>query len=137
MGEEGSQAHWLGERSSRHPRWVTTSCSGAPIRRRPMRSSTFVRGDLHRNDLMAIVWPNAGITPLANLGNMFIVYLAAVELTLRHVKRSTRESGVFIAITSFILPLRSAVALGRLLALHLGSSMFLGIALAFTALPVS
>src|SRR5207249_8233199 len=43
MGEEGSQAHWLGERSSRHPRWVTTSCSGAPIRRRPMRSSTFVR----------------------------------------------------------------------------------------------
>src|SRR5207247_739426 len=51
--------------------------------------------------------------------------------------RSIRESGVFIAITSFIIPLLSGVALGRLLALPLGSSMFLGIALAFTALPVS
>src|SRR5207237_6258422 len=71
------------------------------------------------------------------LGIFCIGYLAALELTLKDVKRSIRESGVFIAITSFIIPLLSGVALGRLLALPLGSSMFLGIALAFTALPVS
>src|SRR5207247_3649495 len=87
--------------------------------------------------LLRLVSPDAGITLLANLGIFFIVYLAALELTLKDVKRSIRESGVFIAITSFIIPLLSGVALGRLLALPLGSSMFLGIALAFTALPVS
>src|SRR5205809_439846 len=87
--------------------------------------------------LLGLVSPDAGITLLANLGIFFIVYLAALELTLKDVKRSIRESGVFIAITSFIIPLLSGVALGRLLALPLGSSMFLGIALAFTALPVS
>src|SRR5207249_909113 len=86
--------------------------------------------------LLGLVSPDAGITLLANLGIFFIVYLAALELTLKDVKRSIRESGVFIAITSFIIPLLSGVALGRLLALPLGSSMFLGIALAFTGLPV-
>src|SRR6059058_2238821 len=86
--------------------------------------------------LLGLVSPDAGITLLANLG-IFFIYLAALELTLKDVKRSIRESGVFIAIASFIIPLLSGVALGRLIALPLGSSMFLGIALAFTALPVS
>jgi len=87
--------------------------------------------------LLGLVSPDAGITLLANLGIFFIVYLAALELTLKDVKRSIRESGVFIAIASFMIPLLSGVALGRFIALPLGSSMFLGIALAFTALPVS
>src|SRR5438093_5367582 len=87
--------------------------------------------------LLGLVSPDAGITLLANLGIFFIVYLAALELTLKDVKRSIRESGVFIAIASFMIPLLSGVALGRFIALPLGSSMFLGIALAFTALAVS
>lgn len=87
--------------------------------------------------LLGLVSPDVGITILADLGIFFIVYLAALELTLKDVKRSIRESGVYIAMGAFMLPLLSGVALGRLIGLPLGSSMFLGIALAFTALPVS
>jgi Na+:H+ antiporter len=87
--------------------------------------------------LLGLVSPDVGITILANLGIFFIVYLAALELTLKDVKRSIRESGVYIAIGAFMVPLLSGVALGRYIGLPLASSMFLGIALAFTALPVS
>src|SRR5437867_2047810 len=86
--------------------------------------------------VFGFVRPDAAIQELANLGIFFIVYLAALELTLADVRRSIRDSGVFIAIASFIIPLLSGVALGRLIPLSLGSSMFLGIALAFTAAPV-
>ena len=40
--------------------------------------------------LLGLVSPDAGITLLANLGIFFIVYLAALELTLKDVKRSIR-----------------------------------------------
>src|SRR5207245_3740368 len=73
--------------------------------------------------LLGLVSPDAGITLLANLGIFFIVYLAALELTLKDVKRSIRESGVFIVIASFLLSLLSGVAIGRFIALLLCSSI--------------
>ncbi|HYY48118.1 MAG TPA: cation:proton antiporter [Thermoplasmata archaeon] len=87
--------------------------------------------------LLGLVTADAGVVVVADLGIFFIVYLAALELTLKDVKRSIRESGVYIAIGAFMIPLLSGVAVGRVEHLTLGSSIFLGIALAFTALPVS
>lgn len=86
---------------------------------------------------LGLLSPDAGITFLANLGIFFIVYLAALELTLADVKRSIRESGVYIALPAFVLPAVAGTVLGRAIGLPLNSSLFLGIALAFTALPVS
>src|SRR6266498_1650330 len=72
--------------------------------------------------VLGFVRPDAAIQELANLGIFFIVYLAALELTLADVRRSIRDSGIFIA--------------GGAIGLAPSSAMFLGIALAFTALPV-
>src|SRR5947199_10619137 len=67
--------------------------------------------------LLGLVSPDAGITLLANLGIFFIVYLAALELTLKAVKRSIRSSGVSIATTSFIIRVLSGPPPARLPAL--------------------
>src|SRR5213083_3314969 len=86
--------------------------------------------------LLGLVSPDAGITLLANLGIFFIVYLAALELTLADVRRSIRDSGIFIAIGAFTIPALAGTVLGGAIGLAPSSAMFLGIALAFTALPI-
>jgi len=86
--------------------------------------------------VFGFVIPDAAIQELANLGIFFIVYLAALELTLADVRRSIRDSAIFIAIGAFTIPALAGTALGGAIGLAPGSAMFLGIALAFTALPV-
>src|SRR6266702_4495062 len=77
--------------------------------------------------VFGFVIPDAAIQELANLGIFFIVYLAALELTLADVRRSIR---------AFTIPALAGTALGGAIGLPPSSAMFLGIALAFTALPV-
>src|SRR6266540_3143645 len=86
--------------------------------------------------VFGFVRPDAAIQELANLGIFFIVYLAALELTLADVRRSIRDSGIVIAIGAFTIPALAGTALGGAIGLAPSSAMFLGIALAFTALPV-
>src|SRR2546428_5936663 len=86
--------------------------------------------------VFGFVRPDAAIQELANLGIFFIVYLAALELTLADVRRSIRDSGIFIAIGAFTIPALAGTVLGGAIGLAPSSAMFLGIALAFTALPV-
>jgi len=87
--------------------------------------------------LLGLVSPDAGIGLLAELGIFFVVYEAALELTLADMKRSIREAGVYIALGAFSVPALGGTALGIALGLPFATAVFLGIALAFTALPVS
>ena len=86
--------------------------------------------------LLGLLVPDQTMGVLANLGIFFIVYLAALELTLEDVKRSIRDSGIYIAIGAFTVPALAGTVLGGAIGLSSASAMFLGIALAFTALPV-
>jgi len=87
--------------------------------------------------LLGILSPDTGMTILANLGIFFIVYLAALELTLEDMKRSIRDSGVYIALGAFTIPALAGTAVGSAFGMAATTAIFLGIALAFTALPVS
>lgn len=86
--------------------------------------------------LLGLLAVDQTMTVLANLGIFFIVYLAALELTLEDVKRSIRDSGIYIAVGAFTIPMIAGTVLGGAIGLPSPSAMFLGIALAFTALPV-
>ncbi|HYY47376.1 MAG TPA: cation:proton antiporter [Thermoplasmata archaeon] len=86
--------------------------------------------------VLGLLAADATMTLLANLGIFFLVYLAALELTLEDVKRSIRDSGIYIAVGAFTVPMLAGTALGGMIGLGWTSAMFLGIALAFTAVPV-
>lgn len=103
----------------------------------PALAGEIFAGILLGPSLLGLVSADAGITLLADVGIFFVVYLAALELTLEDVKRSIRESGIYIAIGAFTLPLLGGTALGGALGYPPSTAMFLGIALAFTALPVA
>lgn len=87
--------------------------------------------------LLGLLAPDAGLVILADLGIFFLIYLAALELTLEDMKRSIRDSGVYIAIPAFVIPALLGTMLGTVLGFELRTAIFLGIALAFTAVPVS
>src|SRR6266511_1807996 len=78
--------------------------------------------------VFGFVRPDAAIQELANLGIFFIVYLAALELTLADVRRSIRDSGIFIAIGAFTIPALAGTVLGGAIGLAPSSAVFLGIA---------
>lgn len=88
---------------------------------------------------IALNWiqPTDPIKLIADLGVFFIVYAAGMEMTFRGVRRIIKESGAAVAAGSFTLPF----LLGFLAGLSFGYgpqlSLFLGLALSLTALPVS
>src|SRR3989475_2370208 len=87
--------------------------------------------------VLAWIQPSDPIKLVADLGVFFIVYAAGMEMTFRGVRRIVKESGAAVAAGSFSLPF----LLGFLVALAFGYdaqvSLFLGLALSLTALPVS
>ena len=87
--------------------------------------------------ILNLAAPADPIKLVADLGVFFIVYEAGMEMTFRGVRRTIRESGAAVAAGSFALPF----LLGYLVALSFGydarTSLFLGLALSLTALPVS
>ncbi|TLZ49739.1 MAG: cation:proton antiporter [Methanobacteriota archaeon] len=87
--------------------------------------------------LLNWITPTDSVKLVADLGVFFIVYAAGMEMTFRGVRRIVKESGAAVAAGSFSLPF----LLGFLVALAFGYdaqvSLFLGLALSLTALPVS
>jgi Kef-type K+ transport system membrane component KefB len=74
---------------------------------------------------------------VADLGVFFIVYEAGMEMTFRGVRRTIRESGAAVAAGSFALPFLLGFLVSVGFGLDLRMSLFLGLALSLTALPVS
>lgn len=87
--------------------------------------------------LLGWLAPSAGLQILADLGIFFLVYLAGMELTIADVKRSLRDSGIVVAVFSFIAPFALGVVVASAFEYALPTALFIGVALALTALPVS
>lgn len=85
----------------------------------------------------AFVRPTEPIKLLADLGVFFIVYEAGMEMTLNGVRRIIKESGAAVAAGSFTLPFLLGFLVGTAFDLDIHVSLFLGLALSLTALPVS
>ena len=87
--------------------------------------------------VLKLVIASDPILLVADLGIFFIVYEAGMEMTLRGVKRIIKESGAAVAAGSFILPFLLGFHVGLVFDYELRVSLFLGLALSLTALPVS
>jgi len=74
---------------------------------------------------------------VADLGVFFVVYAAGMEMTFRGVRRTIKESGAAVAAGSFALPFLLGFLVGLGFGYDAQVSLFLGLALSLTALPVS
>ena len=87
--------------------------------------------------VLAAVLPSEPIRLIADLAVFFIVYEAGMEMTFRSVRRVIKESAAAVAAGSFALPFLLGFLVGLASGFDLRVSLFLGLALSLTALPVS
>jgi len=81
--------------------------------------------------------PGASLAIVASLGVLVLVLLAGIELGREGLARAFRERSIVVAYVEFLLPFTLGYALGSALGWGFDRSLFLGTALAVTALPVS
>src|SRR2546429_756671 len=74
---------------------------------------------------------------VANLGVFILVLLAGIELGREGLRKAFKERSMVVAFVEFFLPFSLGYSLAAALGLTFAQSLFLGTALAVTALPVS
>lgn len=86
---------------------------------------------------LSTVHYNSEIKAVADIGVLLLVFLAGMEMDLGALWRSFRGRGAFVSAAGFLVPLASGMAIGRFFGLDQTRTIFIGLCIAITALPVS
>ena len=86
--------------------------------------------------LFGIILPNESLEVLASVAVFFLMLLAGLEMDLREIKKAGR-SAVIISLMAFTIPFLTGTQVASLFGLPTVQSLFMGLLLSITALPVS
>ena len=87
--------------------------------------------------VLGAVAPTDHLAGIAELSVFLIVLSAGLEMELADVMRAFAGKGLIIAVTGFVVPLLSGVLLGLAFGFDALRTIFLGLCMAITALPVA
>lgn len=87
--------------------------------------------------LLGVVKPGPELKVLSDLGVFFLVMMAGMEMDFTDVRDAFRGRGVLLAATGFVIPFIVGNLLGRAFSYNGTMSVFLGLCMALTALPVA
>jgi Kef-type K+ transport system membrane component KefB len=86
--------------------------------------------------LFNIVQPDESLETVINLSIFFLMFLAGLELHPEQIRKAGKNA-IFLSIVAFIVPFVSGAAVADFLGLDMIASLFIGLTLAITAVPVS
>jgi Kef-type K+ transport system membrane component KefB len=86
--------------------------------------------------MLALVLPNPDLQVLSNLAVFFLMFLAGLQMDAREIRRAGK-SALVISIIAFFIPLMSGMFTSLLFGLTTIQSLFMGLLLSITAVPVS
>jgi Kef-type K+ transport system membrane component KefB len=86
--------------------------------------------------IFGLVLPSTDLHVLSNLAVFFLMFLAGLEMDPREIRRSGR-SAMVISMIAFFIPLLSGTCASLLFGLTTVQSLFMGLLLSITAVPVS
>ncbi|MDQ3883161.1 MAG: cation:proton antiporter [Thermoproteota archaeon] len=86
--------------------------------------------------VLGLVHPSSDLHVLSNLAVFFLMFLAGLQMDPREIRRSG-GSAMVISIIAFFLPLLSGTFASLLFGLTMIQSIFMGLLLSITAVPVS
>src|SRR3990170_2643445 len=81
--------------------------------------------------------PGASLAVVSQLGILVLVLLAGMELGREGLRKALKEKSIYVAFVEFVLPFALGYSLALALGMNFPQCLFLGTALAVTALPVS
>lgn len=86
--------------------------------------------------LLGLVQPTHSLSTIAELAVFLIVLSAGLEMNFREVFESLIGKGAIVALMGFVVPFFSGVLIGLVFGLDVMRTVFLGLTMAITALPV-
>jgi Kef-type K+ transport system membrane component KefB len=87
--------------------------------------------------LLNIIHRTSEINTIAELGVFLLVILAGLEINFDDIFKSFKDRTVIISLFAFFIPLISGLVIGYAFHLELMTTIFVGLCIAITALPVS
>ena len=86
--------------------------------------------------VLSLVKPNESLTVLSDLGVFFLMFLAGLEMDPREIRKAGIRAGILSCI-AFSIPLISGFGASQLAGLNMIESLFMGLLLSITAVPVT
>jgi Kef-type K+ transport system membrane component KefB len=87
--------------------------------------------------LLGLISPTPALSGISEFAVFLIVLSAGLEMNFKEVIDSMRGKGVVIALLGFILPLTGGILVGVGFGLDVSRTIFLGLCVSITALPVT
>jgi Kef-type K+ transport system membrane component KefB len=87
--------------------------------------------------ILNLVHGSPELTAIADLGLLLLMLLAGMEISLDHLFEAFRGRKIWISLLGFLLPLTLGIGAGVALGLDGNRTLFIGLCIAITALPVS
>ena len=87
--------------------------------------------------LFGLIHESPELTAIADIGLLMLVLLAGMEIELKQLFDAFTGRNLWISIMGFVVPLALGIATGAMLGLDANRTLFVGLCIAITALPVS
>lgn len=102
----------------------------------PSLVGELIAGIIIGPSILSLVLPNESLTVLSDLSVFFLMFLAGLEMDPREIRRAGLRS-CLLSILAFSVPMVSGFFASHLLGLPTIQSLFMGLLLSITAVPVS
>lgn len=105
--------------------------------RQPAMIGEILAGILLGPSLLNLIHRTEEIKVISELGIFLLVIRAGLEINIDDILRTLRGRNIIISMTAFSVPILSGIAVGMGFGQDLPSTLFIGLCVAITALPVS
>ncbi|MEI7981582.1 MAG: cation:proton antiporter [Bacteroidota bacterium] len=105
--------------------------------RQPSMIGEVIAGIILGPSLFNIIPGPGEIKVIAELGVFMLIVLAGMEIEAEEIRNSIRGKNIWIALLGFIIPMACGIAIGLIFHFSNTFTVFLGLCMAITALPVS
>ena len=87
--------------------------------------------------MLNIMVRNEELKVISELGVFLLVIIAGLEINIRDIAKTSRGRNLITSLLAFFIPIGSGFAVAKAFDLELVPSIFVGLCVAITALPVS
>lgn len=105
--------------------------------KQPAMIGEIIAGMILGPSLFNLIHRTEDIKVISELGIFLLVIIAGLEINIDDILRSLKGRNIIISIMAFFLPIFGGMAVGYFFDLDLMTTVFIGLCVAITALPVS
>ena len=105
--------------------------------KQPAMIGEIIAGIILGPSILNLIHRTEDIKVISELGIFFLVIIAGLEINIDDILKSMKGRGLIISILAFFIPIFSGIAVGTYFDQDIMTTVFIGLCVAITALPVS